>query len=178
MPDAAWTDADRDQVVATLRTWLQRCRITMAAYNAASVKATAADRRLGVPAAALSAVVATSVFATAQAETAVELRLATGGLAVGAAVLAALQAFLRHGERAEQYREAARRYGGVRRRIEQALVLPPEGREEARALLCDVAAALDDAGRGKPNVPGRIWARAKRNTPELLKPTASRAADD
>jgi len=164
MPDGALTGAGREEVLSTLGVWLDRCRAALDAYNAATVKAAAVDRWLGASAAALSAVVATSVFATAQAETDVRWRLATGAVAVAAAVLAALQAFLRHGERSDRYRETARRYGAVRRRIERALVLPPDSRDDAAALLADVAGALDDAGTGKPNVPGRIWARARAGT--------------
>ncbi|HEU5142583.1 MAG TPA: SLATT domain-containing protein [Solirubrobacterales bacterium] len=144
-----------------LENWLQRCRVALSAYNDATTRTVAAAHRLGVPAVMLSALVATGVFSTLEEDPAVSLRIATGVLAVAAAVLTALQTFLRHEERAEQYREAARSYGRIRRRIEQAIRFPPARAAEARQLMDSLANSLDEASKGKPNVPQRVWDRAE-----------------
>ncbi len=77
-----------------------------------------------------------------------------------AAVLAALQTFLKNAERSEQFREAARGYGRLRREIEQARLFGPGTREEAVELLDAIGEKMAEAGRGKPNVPLSVWDRA------------------
>lgn len=142
-----------------LSEWLVRCRVALSAYNEATTRAVAAERRLGVPATILSALVATSVFSSLENDA--SLRFLTGALAIAATVLAALQTFLRHEERAEQFREAARSYGTLRRRIERARDFPPPTEDEALALMKELEEALSGAAVGKPNVPQSIWDRAE-----------------
>lgn len=142
-----------------LSEWLIRCRVALSAYNEATTRAVAAERRLGVPAAVLSALVATSVFSSLEND--VSLRVVTGTLAIAATILAALQTFLRHEERAEQFREAARSYGMLRRRIERARDFPPATGDEALAVMKELEEALSSAAVGKPNVPQSIWDRAE-----------------
>jgi hypothetical protein len=151
---------ERRQVDLLLRRWLERARVALAAYNDATTRTIAAERRLGIPAVLMTALVGTGVFATLQEDPALPWRIATGILAVLAALLTALQTFLRQAERAEQYREAARSYSRFRRRIERAQLFPPDTREETQALLDELSEELAAAARGKPNLPQRIWDRA------------------
>ena len=148
------------QIDLLMSRWLERARVALAAYNDATTRTMAAERRLGVPAVFITAVVGTGVFATLQSDPALSWRIATGILAVLAAVLTALQTFLRQAERAEQYREAARSYSRFRRRVERARLFPPATREEADAVLDELSEELAEAARGKPNLPQRIWDRA------------------
>jgi hypothetical protein len=159
--DRPLTDADRTHIDRLLEQWLSRARVALSAYNDATTRTLASERRLGVPAVICSALVATGLFATLQKDPALGWRIATGVIAVLAAVLGSLQTFLRQAERAEQYREAARSYGRVRRRIERARLFPPTTRSEAEQLLDDLGEALADAAHGKPNLPQRIWDRAE-----------------
>lgn len=147
-------------VLEVLARWLERVRVALAAYNDATTRTIAAERRLGIPAVVIGAVVATSVFATVSKNPSLAWRIITGGLALVAAVLTALQTFLRQSERAGQYREAARGYGRIRRRIELAMLFPPETKQDAHDLLVEVSEAMDEAARGKPNLPQGIWDRA------------------
>jgi hypothetical protein len=159
-------------VDVVLASWLIRTRVALKAYNDATTRAAAAEWRLGIPAIALSALVATGVFATLQSDPELGWRIATGIVAALAAVLTALQTFLRHNERAEQFRGAARGYGRMRRRIEQAQLFPPTTREEAIALLEELAEELDETSIGNPNVARSIWDRAE----YLVKGTADARA--
>ncbi len=163
---------EKSGVESVFNNWLTRTRVALKAYNDATTRAVAAELRLGVPAVALSALVATGVFATLQSDPAVGWRIATGIVAALAAVLTALQTFLRHNERAEQFREAARGYGRMRRRIEQALLFPPLTRQEAIEVLTELAEELGQTSIGKPNVPQSIWDRAE----YLVKGTADARA--
>ncbi len=155
------TEQEALNTARVLRSWLTRCRIALKAYNNATTRTVAAERRLGVPAVVLSALVATGVFATLESHPDVGWRIATGIVAALAAVLTALQTFLRQAERAEQFREAARGYGRMRREIERVQLLPPTTREDADEVLASLAAELADTSRGKPNVPQSIWDRAE-----------------
>ncbi len=79
-----------------------------------------AERRhlkIGLPNVALSAVVATSIFSTLSENVDIGWRIATGVIALIAAILASLQAFLNFGERAEKDKAAGAKYAGVRRRL-------------------------------------------------------------
>jgi hypothetical protein len=104
--------------------------------------------------------VATAVFASLQKNPALGWRIATGILAVVAAALAALQTFLKNAERSEQFRETARGYGRLRRKIERARLFDPATREEAHELLDAICEEMAEAGRAKPNVPLSVWDRA------------------
>lgn len=159
-------------IESVLNNWLTRTRVALKAYNEATTRAAAAEWRLGVPAIALSALVATGVFATLQSNPTLGWRIATGIVAALAGVLTALQTFLRHSERAEQFREAARGYGRMRRRIERTQLFPPTTREEAVNVLSELAEELNQTSIGKPNVPQSIWDRAE----YLVKGTADARA--
>lgn len=156
----ALTPEERLRVAELLERWLERVRVALAAYNDATTRTIAAERRLGIPAVVIGAVVATGLFATLQKNPGLTWRIVTGGLALLAAVLTALQTFLRQSERTTHYREAARGYGRIRRRIELAMLFPPQTKDEAQKLLVELGEAMDEAARGKPNLPQGIWDRA------------------
>ena len=139
----ALTPEEERHVAELLNRWLGRTRVAVSAYNDATTRTLAAERRLGIPAAILGAVVATGVFATVEKNPALVWRLLTGVLALLAAILTALQTFLRQAERSEQYREAARTYGRIRRRIERAMLFPRPSREDVLALLEDLGELID-----------------------------------
>ena len=159
MPTAL-TDEERREVDRLLEHWLTRCRVAIAAYNDAAARGASSARRLGATSAVLSAIVATAVFASLQKDPALGWRIATGIFAVVAAALAALQTFLKSGERAEHFRETARGYGRLRRKIERARLFGPATREEAEELLDAISEEMAEAGRAKPNVPLPVWDRA------------------
>ena len=103
-----------DDIVTVLKKYSRSAgRKQLAHYLAAEIDA-ARHGRIGVPNVILSAIVATSVFSTLSKDPALWLRIATALLALLAAILAALQAFLGFGERAEKHRAAGARYGKVR----------------------------------------------------------------
>lgn len=135
--------------------------MAITAYNEATDRATMLDRCIGVPASLFAAVVATGVFATISANPAIGWRILAGIVSLAAAVLAALQTFLRLAERSEQYRETARSYGAYRRSLEQALLFIPSDRTSAYNLVNELRSALAEIAQGKPNVPPSIWKGAQ-----------------
>ena len=78
---------------------------------------------IGIPSIVLSAIVGTAVFATLERTVDIGAKLVVAFISVAAAVLAAVQTFLRFSERSEAHRQAYAGYDGVVREIEQALVL-------------------------------------------------------
>lgn len=143
---------DGEAFCSILDSWLIRCRVALVAYNDATNVTLATERRIGIPASILSAIVATSVFSSLGSDPAIEWRIVTGVLALLSSGLAALHTFLRPSEKAEQYREASRQYGSLRRRLEQASAFPPTDTAEKQKLLSELAIALDEAARAHPNV--------------------------
>jgi len=78
----------------------------------------------------LTTVVGTSVFAALGKEVSLGARLAVGAVSVLAAVLAALQTFLRLSERAESHKKSAAGYAAFRRDIEIAILKTKRGGAE------------------------------------------------
>jgi hypothetical protein len=101
------------------------------------------NRWLGVPATVISAVVGSSIFASLASEkTSIVLMVVTGSLSICAAVLSALQTFLRYSETAQNHKTAAGSYGTLRRKIDLFMLSANSGefsisdaREELRAII-------------------------------------------
>lgn len=140
------------------RSLLEKWRWVARRANVAHLRATdAASTRylwVGGVATVLAAVVSSTVFATLGDSDDV-WRVVAGVLALVSAALAGLNTFLRDGERVEMHRSAARRYGGLVRRIQNLLTCAGD------AKLCDeieaIRAEMDAVDSDAPNVPGYVW---------------------
>ena len=121
--------------------------------------------RLGVPAAALSAVVATSIFATVASDPAIGWKIASGTLSLVAAVLVSLQTFFGHAERAREHRAVAGEYAALRRRAEvfRARDSLPDSRADEAEQINDLEwlrGRLDELGTSSPLIPPKSYQRA------------------
>jgi hypothetical protein len=107
-----------------LADWQGLLRILQVAHYRCSAHYTRWNRILGVLVVAITTVVGGQTFASIE-ETATgsSMKLVFGGIAITAAVLAALQTFLGFGELAEKHRNTAVRYGSLRRELEQTVAL-------------------------------------------------------
>ena len=134
-------------------------------YKSAEIAAKR-HKAIGIPSVAISAVVATSIFSTLSENVHVGWRIATGVVALAAAILAALQAFLNFGDQAEKHKAAGARYGGVRRRIDLFIVEFSEAtdadREKALAQLKSLAEELGQLASDSPTLSGALYDQAKR----------------
>jgi hypothetical protein len=114
---------------------------------------------LGIPLVVLTAVTGTSVFATISATPQRWFQLLIGGASVTAAVLGALQTFLRPADEVAAHRSAAAAYSALRRTLEQRRVqssaLPDDALDGARERFADLADR-------SPVVPPRVWERTCR----------------
>jgi hypothetical protein len=109
---------ERDALLTLVRKWCQKAKGYRDAHYNASVRLRRWHFVIGVPAIALSAIVGTTVFATLEKQVSFWVVIVVGTISVFAAVLAALQTFLRFPERAEAHRRASAEYENLAQRAE------------------------------------------------------------
>ena len=149
-----------DSAEALLKDWRQR----MAAASEAHYKLASGLRRnnlmLGVPVVIFSSCVGTSLFASvANPEAGIPpaFKIAVGSISVVAAILAALQTFLRFGERAEKHVVAADWYTALRRDIEQVLALSAKERGTPKSCFDRIRKDMSKVGQQSPEIGDRLW---------------------
>ena len=136
-----------DIIAKSKHYWRSAGRAGLGHYRAAEIFAKR-HRRIGIPSVIMSAIVATSVFSTLSENVDIGFRIATGVVALVAAILAALQAFLGFGERAEKHKTAGGRYGKVRRDIDIfELELEPISGANRGSALKRLQAITDELGK-------------------------------
>jgi hypothetical protein len=124
---------------------------------------------LGIPAALLSAIIGTSIFATLKQDVVMWVKITAGVTSLTAAALASLQTVLKFSEHASQHHDVAASYGAINRSIEVAQAFPPNSKEQAQALMLDLQKRMDDLPKQAPAIPDRLW----KNTPLHLTPEKS-----
>lgn len=114
----------------TFEQWQRGLRIFHRAHSRAATSFERKNIALGLPTVILTAIAGTTVFATIESSPETWVKVLTGAMSLAAAVLAALQTFLRYAELSERHKAAAQKYGMLRRELEEALaqaatVTPP-----------------------------------------------------
>lgn len=164
-PQAAATDtpssvAWEPPLDALLQDWRRRAAAAATAHYLLATRLRRRNLALGIPVVVFSTVVGTSVFATlAQDRLDTRLSVAVGLFSVAAAVLAALQTFLRFPERAEKHVTAADWYSAIRRDLEQTIALPPTQRGAPTDCLGRVRKEMSKVGQSSPEIPAPLWAK-------------------
>jgi hypothetical protein len=146
--------------------WMSAGRNGLAHYRAAEIAAKR-NRQIGIPNVALSSIVATSVFATLSENVDVRIKFATGAIALITAILAALQAFLSFGDRAERHKAAGAKYGSIRRKIDMFILEFSEKQHEkeiesAISKLIDIADELNSLANESPTLTEKVYNIAKK----------------
>lgn len=144
---------------ALLAKWQERARINQLQHYEAAQYYTRAHNALGIPAVVLSTVVGTTVFATLAKQVDLRIEIAVGCISVIAAILAALETFLRYSERAEKHRATAAAYASIRHRLEAATNIPVSLRQPLKEFLTGIEGQIDLLAQSSPNVPPRVWRR-------------------
>jgi len=161
----AWTE----QVDALLEDWHHRVYAAQSAHYASADRFRMLNYVVGVPAVIFSSVVGTALFAGLEKDSPRTWLVAS--TSIFAAVLAALQTFLRFAERATLHATAADWYSAIRRDIEQILHLPVEDRGTPKEVLDEIRQEMNRAAQDSPELSGRMWMReAKRfrvNEPQV-----------
>jgi hypothetical protein len=154
---AVWTP----EVERLLEDWRNRMYAAQAAHYASADRFRLLNYFVGVPAVILSSIVGTALFNGLEKGS--PQTLLVGSVSIAAAVLAALQTFLRFAERALQHATAGDWYSAIRRDVEQLLHLSPADRGSPKECLDEVRKEMNRAGQNSPALGGSQWTRqAKR----------------
>ena len=124
---------------------------------------------LGIPVVIFTTVVGTSLFASMATSSDSSTgsgsglpgwaRFLIGSISILAAVLAAIQTFLRFAERAERHAQAADWYSSIREEIEELLALPEHKRGDPKKVLDGLRKELNKAGQIYPEIGEKTWHR-------------------
>ena len=148
-----------------LTEWLTRARRIQNAHFETAASLDRLQYFVGLPLVALSTLVGTSVFATLDTSPNVFVKIGMALASVLAAILAAVQTFLRLAERSEKHKLAGVRYGSLKREIEQASVFPPEHLGELRQFVDGLRIRWDKLVEECPTIPQRVWDRVGAHEP-------------
>jgi len=142
-----------------LRGWLLHAHKGRDRHDLAARRCDQRRYLLGVPATVISAIVGTSTFAALQESPDRTLQLLVGVLAILAAILASLQAFLDLGARAERHRIAGVRYKAVIRQLEQLGIGAIKGWGLDAPIVTEIRQRLDSLEEEMPVVPPSVYDR-------------------
>jgi hypothetical protein len=143
-----------------LADWGHRANAAQHAHYFLAARLKRSNLWLGIPTVVLSAVVGTSLFATLAQEGGsfpLTLRVVIGTLSVLAAVLAALQTFLRFSERSEKHVVAGDWYAAIARHIDELLAFPSERRGDPKDVLDTIRKEMNKASQSYPEMGESIW---------------------
>ncbi len=149
------------QIAHLLENWHMRVYAAQSAQYASADLFRLLSDIVGVPAVVFASIVGTVMFADRATDR--PKALAVGAVSIVAAVLAALQTFLRFSERAAQHATATDWYSAIPRDIEETLHLPVESRGKAEDCLDRVRKEMNRVTQDAPELSVRMWKRgAKR----------------
>jgi hypothetical protein len=139
-----------DDTKKLLDDWeLQTKQIYRAHYGSA-IKCRSLNQWLGLPSAVLSAVAATTIFATAAEGGNLTLKVVTGAITLIVTILAALQTFLRFSERAEKHQTAGAGFAALNREISQLIAEPPDKKKRLAAQMGSIRSRWEELSRNSP----------------------------
>ena len=153
----AGTGAWNGEVEALLEDWRRRVYAAQSAHYASADRFRMLNYIVGVPAVIFSSVVGTALFAGLEKDSPRTWLIASTSIL--AAVLGALQTFLRFAERATLHATAADWYSAIRRDIEEILHLPVEDRGTPKECLDEVRQEMNRAAQDSPELSARHWRR-------------------
>jgi hypothetical protein len=151
------TGAWNADVEALLEDWRRRVYAAQSAHYASADRFRMLNYIVGVPAVIFSSVVGTALFAGLEKDSPRTWLIASASIL--AAVLGALQTFLRFAERATLHATAADWYSAIRRDIEEILHLPVEDRGTPKDCLDEVRKEMNRAAQDSPELSARQWRR-------------------
>jgi Na+/melibiose symporter-like transporter len=139
--------------------WNNRALVALTSHYDAARHYNSLNYWLGIPALILTTIVGTTVFANLSKDVSENAKLLTGLLAIAAAILSALQTFLKHSERAERCKVMAARYSSIGKELEVALTEPIAINKD---FLDQIRIKLDQADADAPSIPSSIRDAARK----------------
>jgi len=153
--------------------WGRRNLVALEAHYDAARFFSRRNYWIGIPAIIFAAIVGTSVFATLEREVDIYIKLIVGMISIIAAVLSALQTFLKYSDRADRHRRTGARYAAIKREIEQLLTWSEEDLRESSKSIDTLRMQIDELSIEAPEVPERILVAARAKHPLTIPSTRS-----
>lgn len=134
--------------------WLERAKKSQQAHRAASKEFNRRHIVIGVLSVILSTFVGTAVFATLSQQVNLYMQIFVGFLSVLAAVLSALNTFLRYEEISNRHAVAASKYSSIYRQLEYCIASNFENATDEE--IQSIRNRFDDLASDSPNVPEKF----------------------
>lgn len=141
--------------------WKKGLRIRHIAHTRAFRYYKLWDRIVGLVATLISAVVATTVFASMAESGTKTLIVVAGGISVLSTLVAATYTFLKFGELSERHTQAAASFGQLRRELE-IYMMDDKIDSIDHAKLQEFNATWSELEKKVPSIPQRIYEKAKK----------------
>jgi hypothetical protein len=149
------------QVESLLEDWRSRVYAAQSAHYRAADLFRLLNYVVGVPAVVFASLVGTALFTGLEKDSPATPWIAS--VSIAAAILAALQTFLRFAERAANHATAGDWYSALRRDIEQTIHLPADLRGTPKECLDRIRKEMNRVAQDSPELRVRDWQReAKR----------------
>jgi hypothetical protein len=153
-----------------LEKWGERVRRAQIAHYASATRSERRHYWLGLPVVILTTLIGTSAFASIQSPATLEMKIAVGIASVAAAILAAVQTFLRYSERAEAHRIAAVKFGGLKKEIEYMLTFFPTEALKTQSFAEDILKRWNELNEKSPTADPVLFARVFRKADQSSDP--------
>lgn len=150
----------RRESMELLATWRARTRKAQKAYYLSSARLARLHYWTGIPVVIATTVMGSAIFGTLNSQPSAAAQITFGTLSILAAVLAALQTFLRFAERAEQHRIAAATFTTLKNDAEHLSACPPDDDAELRTALDALRARMNEAFQKAPPAIQKAWDEA------------------
>lgn len=127
-----------------LEEWRDDARLLLHAHFSHAERCRHRHYWLGVPAAILSALVGTTVFAALSKEPALAFKIAVGIVSVLASVLATLATFLNYADDSSKHHQTAASYASIRKHLDEVLSEDSVDDVELKKLFTDIRSKWDE----------------------------------
>jgi hypothetical protein len=114
---------------------------------------------IGILVITLSTIAGSSVFATLQNEPDARIKIAIAVTSLAAALLAGIQTYLGHSQRAEKHRLAAIKFGALKKEIEVTQTTLTDDPEEWKKISNSLLEIRNHLSEESPTIPEGIWAK-------------------
>ena len=115
----------------------------------------------GIPVVCFTVFISSNVFTELQKFQELYVQFIVGIVSVVAAIMAAVQTFLRFPEKAERHRATGIKYGILKKEIEKFLVLYPSDYEEVINRIESIKTEWDEIVSESPTVSSKLWRSIK-----------------
>jgi len=144
--------------------WYNGIRIFHIAHHLAASHYSRMHLMLGIPVVILTTVVGATVFSTLEVGTHIIIKVIIGIFSVAAAIISALQTFLKYSELAEKHKNAAAKYGALRRELDE-IKLTINNISDFKEVSKDFRSRWDCVVSETPTIPQNIHDKAAKNFP-------------